>query len=200
MHQKSIVFLHIPKVAGTSMSQYCKDNDIIINYHLTRSDKYISLEEYKRHFNQNIYVFSFVRNPWDRLVSAYHFLAQGIGNDDDRLDSVKYLSKYRDFHEFVLSGLEEQPSLINQQIHFRTQKSWMIDTNGKIIVDFIGKYENLQNDFDVLTRSVGKPAYRLPHKNRSSHVDYKTYYTTETQAIVGEVYKEDIEAFGYSYE
>jgi len=69
---------------------------------------------------------------------------------------------------------------------------------GEVIVDFVGRYERLQADLDEVGGRLGIPA-ALPHLNRSSHRDYREYYTDETRDIVAARFARDLAQFDYRF-
>ncbi|NIU87939.1 MAG: sulfotransferase family 2 domain-containing protein, partial [Nitrosopumilaceae archaeon] len=62
----------------------------------------------------------------------------------------------------------------------------------------VGRFENLNEDFDHVSRQIGIET-KLPHVNKSSHSYYKSYYNTKTRDMIAEGFREDIELFGYDF-
>ncbi len=133
----------------------------------------------------NSFKFAFVRNPWDWQVSLYHFGRTSL--------NTHQAAEYRaldGFDDYVKWRLERGQ---------RTQKSFLTDRTGKVIVDFVGRFEALGRDFQHVCAKLGITA-DLPHLNATERTKYQDYYTPETRDAIGELFQEDIEAFGYEFE
>jgi hypothetical protein len=135
--------------------------------------------------------FVFVRNPWDWLVSMYHFVLRESAAA--RHDEVKALGSFDSYVEWAVSTANPFPKGVSG-----VQSEMITDTDGSLLVDFVGAYENLAQDFAEVTKILGIQA-SLPHINQSVHRDYQTYYNDHTRAIVAEHFRSDIEMFGYSF-
>jgi len=78
---------------------------------------------------------------------------------------------------------------------------YLKDLDGTIIVDFIGRYENLQADYEEACRLIGIKPPPLPHKRQArDREDYRSYYDEETARLVANYFKPDIEALGHSFD
>ena len=179
--------------------------------------------------------FVFVRNPFDRLVSAYSHLRQDeiswsshrkqpmLGDVGDIGRDVNgYLIKTRewwmwrthnsryysapDFKTFVKRNLLDSKGYPSNS-HWLNQ-SYFAEADGELFVDFIGKFENLNKDFEELCDKLnldykllktqgytGLPTVRFG----GSHSNYKMYYDDETIELVSNVYRRDLELFDYEY-
>src|SRR5436190_2754988 len=134
---------------------------------------------------QRLFKFAFVRNPWDRLVSRYAYLLR---------------NKEHPRHEFV-SGMKDFESYLAWEIGRgkMSQDTYVTDASGKWLVDFIGYYERLHEDFAKACAHLGVKA-ELPRANTSSHRDYRTYYTPATRELVAKHFQRDVELFGYTFD
>jgi hypothetical protein len=132
------------------------------------------------------YKFAFVRNPWAWQVSLYHYMLK-------RTDHFQ--------NEFV-RGLGGFDPYIRWRVaeEVRLQREFLSDDDGRLLVDYVGRMETLNDDFAEICRTIGLPHRGLPHKNRSSHRDYRAYYTDETRDLVAEAFAADIDAFGYTFD
>ncbi len=94
--------------------------------------------------------------------------------------------------------LIEKNSAYYRPKYFAPQIDWLCDSDGKLLVDFVGKVENLDEDFTYICRKIGIDR-RLEHRNKSERGDYRDYYDDETRQIVADVFARSIEAFGYKF-
>jgi chondroitin 4-sulfotransferase 11 len=187
---RNFVFVHIQKTAGKSIKAALGLKGGA--YHRPASVMHDELGEATW---QSSFKFAFVRNPWDRLVSAYFYRRQGgNGSLNDRKRSKLYPSSFDQFCERI----DEFKSLPDE-LMFITQADWVSDGNSKIIVDFVGKVENIQSDFDLVCDELKRPRIALPYLNRSHHRSYRDVYSDRTKKIVCSAYQDDIDIFKYTF-
>lgn len=222
-HQYKCIFLHIPKCAGTSIEAALGFRDGLAGRGL---QDHRTLREIERPFltpcafgsldnlasllrrvrnrlrhepNPNAkrtvtksqfadyFTFTFVRNPWARSYSWY----RAVMRDQimrDRLKITASTSFAECLGEFAGKGL------------LRPQVYWLKDYQGKISVDFIGRFENLQDDFAEVCKRLGTQSIALPHLIKGSASNYREAYDGKTKELVERVYREEIDLFGYSFE
>lgn len=186
------IFIHIPKSAGQSVGESLF-NDRRPGHWSIRDFEW---EDYSKFISYK--KFTFVRNPWDRLVSAYNYLINTSKYEKDVIFSKNVLSQYTDFEDFVLHGLRNPDVLA--WVHFRTQVSFLKDSKNNINIDYIGRFERINDDFNELCDRFNiDPISSLGKHNASIHQDYRDYYNEETKKIVFDVYREDVELFGYEF-
>ena len=182
--KKKPLLIHIPKAGGTSTYKILSEFDL---HHWSNGHRTVT--SYSEKYRNSCFVFSFVRNPYDRLLSAHKYLTGGFGNLVDTRYG-KTLSS--DFKYFVKNQLKNK--IDSRQAHFVPMKFWLDDD-----IDFIGRMENYQHDFNIVCDKIGIPQQQLPHTNKSKHKHYTEYYDDETREIVAEKYAKDIECFGYKF-
>ena len=208
-NEHKCLFIHIPKTGGTSIEASLKVSgdwkveNINTLFGLIKS-KYIKDFAFKSNFLQHLtyeqvqkvtYIdnkftsFSFVRNPWDKMVSIYSNADNNLIETASKLGiNIKDLS----FNEFI-----EKTEFI-EHIHLEHQYKFVCNREDEIIVDFIGKFESLNSDFNKLCKIVNMNL-ALPHKNKSVHAHYRSYYNNKTKSMVYKRYKKDIELFKYTF-
>jgi len=217
------LFVHIPKVAGQSIEQFFMDRlgldwdqdrgEVLLGDNEDRSrgtqklahlsaleyvgDGFIGQEEF-----DNLFKFSFVRDPFQRIVSEYRY---------------RNYFHHRSFRDFVLNKLP-QPGWDDKYRHVMPQYDMLHDGEGRLLVDFVGRFENLQSDFDDVCLRLGIEDSALPHRNPSNKKSrnlkrrarnflfrngeggkksWRDFYDEETLEAVSRYYQKDIETFGY---
>jgi len=186
------MFIHIPKVAGCSVDEAL---GIWSKHHTAaqrQADSPVLFDEY--------FKFSFVRNPFSRLVSAWDFIRQGgLGFKDDLRDQKILLGYGDSFADFCRDGLVHMAESAN---HFVPQFWFVCGPGNKLMVNFIGKYENLEGSWGKVKHYTGITC-NLPHVNKTkgNRKPWRSYYEGNDAAKhVVETYKVDFEIFGYSEE
>ena len=200
------IFLHMRKSAGTSMREilsplciprrkgkfaHVKSRAMLEwNYQKyafrTHAEISVAQQRMPKEIFNRYFKFVFVRNPWDRLVSEYEFLLRNT--DHARHTRVKKLGGFRQF--------------IEMQIPRRSayQVNMLCDRRGVVLMDFVGKFENLHDDWQTICHRIGIPHQNLPLKNTTNHRRYQDYYDHESQQLVRKHWAREIDLFSYSFD
>jgi len=133
----------------------------------------------------SLFTLAFVRNPWDWMVSMYEYLR---GETTHRHHPAVRRMTFAQYVDFEISRGR------------RSQSVFIVDRDGHVMVNFVGRFERLHADFARLCAALDVEA-RLPHLNRSRRADYRTYYEDDPALIsrVGDFLREDVERFGYVF-
>jgi hypothetical protein len=182
------IFFHVPKTGGLSVSEALFGNHAAGHLDVRTARLIFGAWRLRTYFK-----FSFVRNPWDRLVSAYYYLRRG--HPTSKIAGVVAASP--GFTDFVKTSLCDP--IVAQEIHIRPQSSFLLDNAGRLIVDFVGRFESLERDFSTVARRLGIER-TLAHRNQSDHRDYRSCYDSTSRDIVAEFYRKDIDLFGYRFD
>lgn len=201
--KRQFVFIHIYKTAGTSIKRVLRQYAMEPWQHSANSVlKRIGVRQFKpgdrgdhdkasdligemgrREFDQ-LFSFAFVRNPWDWELSHYRYILKMPKHDLHQ--QVKQLSGFSDYIRFRCDR------------RFHTQESFLLH-DGKPVVDFVGRFENLESDFRYVCRRIGIP-FRLPSLNRTKKEDYQRHYDDQTRELVATTFANDIRRFGYRFD
>ena len=214
-HHDKCVFVHVPKCAGQSIEMFflarvglewetrapllLRPNDVPalgpprlahLKAHEYVEKKWMTPAQFDEYFK-----FAFVRNPWDRIASFYRFLGF------DRRCS---------FSRFVTRHL---PGQIEKRHWFLCpQAEYLYDKDDQLLVDFVGRFESLAQDFASACQHMGMSNATLPHVNDSKRarpgvmrwitrpsLPYRDMYNTHSQQVVASLYEADVEAFKYRF-
>ena len=260
--ESKLLFFHVPKVAGSSIHAFLKEKynkwhipDTLPPIHHIRVKDYLKYNPDKIDY----FKFSFVRNPFERLLSAYsdytqiritpqqdkdYFLKHNL-IDKEKLDKSLSVyrkfyydenhnfSSYKEFCNYCTGGniypnqeihLLKNPDFLfinkgetfedfcekfvesgwSKDIHFIPQTEILCDNSGKLLVDYVGRHETINNDLSKLSNILGYPIELNNPKfkgvsRKTNHLHYSQVYNDRTRKIVENVFKNDLELFNYSF-
>ena len=204
-YRRKFIFIHIPKTAGQSVTKALRPHALWphqrviqrLGRHLGCRAKYdhydlkqgqmnvagyqyfLSPDTFEKYFS-----FAFVRNPWDRMLSTYAFTKKRPGSP---------------FYDVAIKGSLDDFIAAHREVGVIQQIDFLRGHAGDFDVQFIGRFERLAEDIADVGRRLGV-TLRLPHKNASSHRDYRESYTRWGRDAVAEIAQDDINSFGYSFD
>lgn len=204
----ALIFVHVYKTGGTSVTQALQAHVGPLERRLHRSgrcrnglafrDAYHNLaphctaREIRDQLPNGLFArcfkFAFVRNPWSLQLSLFRYVLRS--SDHPQHSDFAALSSL----EAYIQWLETLPN--GPQ---RVQCDFVMDENGKPLLDFIGRFERLGQDFAAVANRFGwRP--NLPHLNASGDdPDYRQFYTPRSRDIIARLHRADIETFGYDF-
>jgi hypothetical protein len=192
-HKNKFIFVHTPKTGGDSINSVLQPySEEKYEIHSARKCLKIScsdfFEGYEKHtplsqiyknwkpeYNNldEYYKFGVVRNPWDRAISWYFYRSNH--SHFDKKTFLNFLPRRSCFNYFQVEG-------------FKIKK-----------MDYIIRFEYLQEDFNFVCGKIGLPRLNLPHRNKRKHKHYSEYYDDEMVRAVQNLYAQDIYHFGYKF-
>ncbi|RWM43344.1 MAG: sulfotransferase [Mesorhizobium sp.] len=199
------LFIHIPKNGGTSIEdaiwpdrvsrtadQYWKNPEL--NRHQKEGLHHLTAAQIRSEIGaetfDSMFKFSLVRNPWDKAVSQ--FLYTKTWRRD--LRKILGLNRFMSFRSYLKA--------IQRVDHpqWRAQHLFIDDHDGSLLVDHVGRFEQIREEFTHVSERIGLANVALPHSKKSIRkADYRDYYTPETRNMVLTIYRTDIERFGYEF-
>ncbi|WP_339687003.1 sulfotransferase family 2 domain-containing protein [uncultured Nonlabens sp.] len=210
-HQHKCIFIHIPKCAGTTIKYMLFPNEKV-DWQQADYDKLHGWCPKRKFFMQHAtaqqlletelisediwnsyYKFTFVRNPWDRAVSDYFWLM----NDQNIKDSFEnYILRKGTFTKF----LNDKEMLYYRGDHLELQTNFF-DMEGLLKMDFVGKFEHMNEDLNKVKEKLGLANTENLHINKSKKKNhYSEYFSNELKKSFDATYKIDIDYLGYQYE
>ena len=207
-----VLFIHIPKCGGTTI-RAALDIRHIPNAQNLLGEKIDSgrlcfqhgsmdfIKERQiisKRFLRRGFIFSFTRNPYDRVVSHYFYAIQKrrLGFLFERSTPFQSTSGTNEF-SLTLPFLEFTRTIMNERSNYRSQSIYL----GENRFNFIGKLENINEDLKRVCEMLGEEPVEVPHLNTSKRPkDYREVYCQESKERVEEFYAEDFKRFGYELE
>jgi Sulfotransferase family len=199
IRSKRLIFVHVQKTGGNSIASALGEPPDCPEKHFLARDL---RECYGSNVWNDCFKFAFVRNPWDRLVSWWSMIkgnreAYENGTPANNFQSF-VLSRSTTFEEF-LDCDQEIIDVDGPKWIYRNQIDYLTDTSDRLIVDFVGRFESIQQDFETVMETTLGQSYTLPHFNRSTHHHYSKYYDFAMAKKVEARFARDIAAFGYTF-
>ena len=180
------IFIHINKTAGTSIG---KAIGLPIKDHLMAKEVIarIGIDKWNE-----AYKFTVVRNPWDKVVSHYEYRR--------KKNKTQIASCNIPFSDWVKMtyGENKDTFYYNNPRSFQPQLDWLKDDEGNLAMDYVIKFEKINQGFDHVKGVIGLDT-NLPHLNASNRVSYHSYYDDDTRDIVAKWFRADINEFGYRF-
>jgi len=217
-HNHKLLFVHLQKTGGETVSKLLAET-------VPDLDRLEPKHKFARQGREEVrgwdeyFKFAFVRNPWDRLVSWYSMIRNAAimyrvhrtptnRRQESHIRQVRQNRLWRyvldnssTFEEFIYNCTDDIAMGEGVAYSFTyNQLDYVTDSNGRLLVDFIGRFESFETDLRKVFRILGVEPELVPWENRSSHAHYSLFYTAETKKIVSERFKRDIEYFGYEFE
>lgn len=207
-HKHKCIFLHIPKAAGTSVERFLRGIDPDI------PSKVLRKRGFSHFLNDHLdyYVFSFVRNPYDRFVSAWKWGELKFSKEGD----LPFYKKNHSvpFEEYVLLTTDLDYRFKNKHLwseydeyHTLPQFEFFPNLNGghyftdkisrDFTCDFIGRFESINEDFNKVCSNIGVEKLKLPHMYNSKTFKENFSWTPDLKEKVYNYYVKDFDFFGY---
>ena len=172
--EKKLAYFDVPKSASTTIRNFFFNKNPL---------------DYRKKYHGSLdshFKFSFVRNPWSRMVSNWKMFT----TQPKRIYQLKSItsSNLNRFEDFLYFTTKVKNHHWLPQTLFIPQE-----------VDFIGKIESFNEDIKNIFEYVQKPYKKLEKRNKTFESDFRKYYSNQTKDLVAEIYKEDIKRFKYNF-
>lgn len=200
--KRNFIFVHIPKTGGTSVGSALRNGnkpEKIEGYHAHMPVSHL-IEHVIPDFD-SYFSFAFVRNPYERLYSGYSSVMQKHPETfDNENPSFKEWLLDEKWHQKTTTPVQRELDVLKSFPPAQKKNyGFWIDHEGFTRVQFIGKMENIVEDFEIIRKRIGGPIPRLKHLNRSRHGHYRDAYDNEMIDFMEEHHKKDLIRFGYEF-
>ncbi|APE01657.1 hypothetical protein BM526_07250 [Alteromonas mediterranea] len=190
MCKHNCIFIHIPKAAGTSVLHALSGSTKHVQRDHCSAFNFKSAD--KKRFERS-FKFAFVRHPVDRLLSVHRYLLSGGNGTNNKRLSALINSEYKQFDDFVLNYLDSMR--LHTEVLFRPQFSFLCNEYYEVMVDFVGKYEKIDQDFKVVADKLDLNT-TLP-KSNVSKLSNGSDVSDNVREKIFDLYSKDFELFEY---
>lgn len=189
---RGALFVHVPKCAGTSIAQQVPIT------HGHRSAQFFKWRDPQ--LFDDVFTFGFVRNPYDRMVSAFHYLRSDKTSVRDGEFGKRTVARYQDFPDFLSAiASKARRAEIAGWVHFLPQAYYLCDRKNNILVDFVGRTETFNDDIATINEKTGLGIQNI-RERVVKRASYKEVYTAQTARTVEAMFAVDFERFGFEKE
>jgi len=175
---RNLAFVHVAKTSGAIWTHWLWNECHLLRCAAHDSAEYIR-DRFPQYWNPAFKV-AFVRNPWAWWVSAYYWF--------------DFKHQYPTFDAMML----DHERWFMRNFPFEGQWRTICDGKQNLLVDFVGRTERLQEDFDLICDKISYTRFTLP--KRETRRIYSHFYTPTTREIVAKISRIDIEKFGFTYQ
>ena len=184
------IFVHIPKCGGSSIKEMLRDMNEKSDIHSKLKDDFYLLE--KRNVNlKKYFVFTILRNPWDRVVSYYFFYKDIIKKDELIANKAKKLD-FSSWINYIATNQQKFKFIHENYLDYLT-------FNNNVVLDYNMNFHNFDQECSFLKDLLAFKTNTL-HLNKTNHEDYKSYYGEKEINLVKIMYQRDIDFFEFDFE
>ena len=204
-HQHRFVFVAVPKTGTHSVRQALREHlsaddleqvGLFVNKRFPMQELaairhgHLSLRQVRPHLGEDAFAryfkFAFVRNPFDRFVSYCAFMTR---------DNGAFAAHPRQVMHELLFKVRPLDHIL-----FQPQHALLVGDDGELLADEVGRVEKMQDSYDRMCARIGIPSRALDKVNSTSpRGDYRRYYDDKLTEGVAELYRRDLELFGYGF-
>ncbi len=183
-----LLFIHVHRTGGSTIGNLIKNHSGKKVTYFTQHENARTSKSYLIDTHKDYYSFGFTRNPWERILSWYSLI---------NLNQPQSLIEERKRFEMFIKS-DAASDFATQYFHYNSI-DYLTNEEGKLKVDKIFRYENYAAAVLEIQERFSMPPEKVPILNNTPNKDYHDFYTKESQRLIAEKCRLDIEYFNYEY-